>query len=75
MTDNRPDFIAQNAEPMTRDERRQWFRERAAEMRREGATWLQMSVDNADAPTVALVEGWRERPANQPRPRFQFTRA
>ena len=57
-----PDFIAQNGEPMTVEERRAWFDTRAEEMRAEGATWLQFAVDDADNPTVALVEGWRQQP-------------
>ena len=68
-----PDFAAQNGEPMTGKERQKWFQARAAEMKDQGATWLQMAVDDADNPTITLIEGWRQRPTKQPAPLFLMT--
>ena len=45
MTDTAPDFVAQNGEPMTGDERMAWFRARYEEFREKGATWGQMAVE------------------------------
>ena len=67
-----PDFVAQTAEPMTRDERLAWFQERNREFKERGATWAQYSVDDADNPKIALFEGWLVRPKEQPAPHFQM---
>ncbi len=65
-----PDFAVQNGEPMTGKERQKWFQACAAEMKEQGATWLQMTVDDADKPRLTLIEGWRQRPTEQPAPHF-----
>lgn len=69
----KPDFVAQSAELMTGNQRREWFQARAVEFKEQGATWLQFSVDDADNPKIALIEGWRARPKVQPAPHFQMT--
>ena len=71
MTD--PDFVAQTAEPMTADERREWFKVHYAEFREKGATWGQMAVDDTYDPMILLCEGWIVRPNVQPEPHFQMT--
>ena len=68
-----PDFVAQTAEPMTGDERRAWFQERAREFRDSGAAWMQQSVDDTRDPMTSLAEGWLVRPKVQPAPYFQRT--
>ena len=70
-----PDFVAQSAELMTKDERHNWFQTRAREMREKKATWLQMSVDPERDPMTTLIEGWLVRPHVQPEPHFQMTYA
>ncbi len=65
-----PDLSAQSAEQRTPSERRAWFQCRAEDMRDEGATWRRMTVDDAGDPTVTLIEGWFERPAEQVAPHF-----
>lgn len=73
MTEPEPFYIAQTAEKMTGDERYSWFARRTAEAKHEGAKWCRMSVDDADRPTMCLFEAWRERPADEGEPRWQFT--
>lgn len=69
-----PDFVAQTAELISGDERRAWFKARTDEFRKQGATWMQVAVDDTDDPKVTLAEGWRLRPKEQPKPHFQMTR-
>ena len=68
-----PVYIAQTAEPMSRDERRAWFQARGDDAREKGATWLRFSVDDAEKPTMALVEGWLKRPDDEGPQRWQMT--
>ena len=46
--------------------------EGGAEARAGGSTHIRMSVDNADNPTMALLEGWIDRPADEGEPRWQM---
>lgn len=68
----KPDFSRQSAEPMTADERKEWFIEAGQAMHKDGAIWFQYSVDDADNPTIALIEGWERRPETQPKPCFHL---
>ena len=72
MTD--PDYLAQHGDfgSLDREERMAWWRSRGAEARAGGITHIRMSVDNADNPTMALLEGWIERPADEGEPRWQM---
>lgn len=67
-----PDYLAQTAEPMTPDERREWFRSRAREAGAQGCVHGRMSVDDAENPTMALVEAWKVRPSDEGEPRWQM---
>jgi hypothetical protein len=67
-----PDFFAQTAEPMHKQQRYWWFCHRIDEFRALGATWVQMTVDEERTPEIALIEGWIERPETQPEPVFQM---
>ena len=70
----KPDFISQTAEPMSKVETYEWFRNCSSRMRNEGATWIQYSMDPNSSPTIYLVEGWKIRPAIQPNPEFQMVK-
>ena len=72
MMEGSPDFVVQSAEPMTKDERWNWFQTCAREMREKKATWLQMSFDPKHDPMITLIEGWLVRPQVQPEPHFQM---
>lgn len=67
-----PDFIAQNGEPMTRDERLDWIRARINDA---GAPRLVRASVHPDMPNLTLVEAWNEPPPNyeQGEPRWQLT--
>lgn len=71
--DDAPDFSAQTADVPT-GEQHAWFRARADEMRKEGATWLRFAR-HPDNPSLILVEGWRVRPDREPPPCFHLTAA
>lgn len=66
-----PDFISQTAEPMTPEQRMEWFRWRAADAEEKGATWHRFS-SCPEMPEVILHEGWKVRPQDQGEPRFQM---
>ena len=70
-----PEYLAQTADfaDRTPDERRQWFQMRAGDAHRKGMTWLRFTVDHADNPTMALVEGWIVQPEDDGEPRWQMT--
>lgn len=74
MTEN-PDFSAQTAEPLTADERRQWFQSRAKEFRDKGAVEVRVSIDDTHSPMISLTEGWLTKPKNPPPPHFHMTHA
>ncbi|WP_305096474.1 hypothetical protein [Croceibacterium aestuarii] len=63
-----PDFASQNGEKMDEAERHKWFAEVGEEMRQRGASHVRYSFD-PDL-SIALVEGWRVVPANEPPPRY-----
>ena len=67
-----PDFISQTAEPMTPEQRQEWFRWRVTEAENEGATFHRYSHHPGN-PDILLHEGWKVRPDDQGEPRFQFT--
>ena len=52
---------------------RAWWGKREAEARAEGCTFFRYSYD-ADDDSIALIEGWRERPADQGPLRFFATK-
>jgi len=68
--DASPDFVAQNGEILTGGEAFRWFQARAAGFSEKGATWLRMTVDDADNPTLRLIEGWLIRPHPEPPAHF-----
>lgn len=57
-----PDLCAQSAEPMNAEQARQWFSDAAASLRGQGADTVRYAVNDADNPTIFLVEGWRQCP-------------
>ncbi len=69
---SKPDFSVQSGDPMTNDERRQWICNAIQDLRKCGATETRAAVDNADTPTIVLVEGWITRPnwSDVPEPEF-----
>ena len=68
------DYAQQSAEPMSFAERLAWFQSRAREMKAEGATFFQFSIDDATTPKICLIEGWRERQNPSPAPQFFMTK-
>ena len=69
-----PDYLRQTAEwaGMDANQRDAWWRETFEEMKAIGCTWMRRSVDS-DEPTMALCEGWKERPADEGPIRWQMT--
>ena len=76
-TAGEPFYVVQHSEAakLSGEGLLEWFRECAVEARKEGAVLLRYSVDDAEAPTMALVEGWRKRPSDQGPIRWQLTLA
>lgn len=72
-----PEYLRQHGgfSELTPDERWAWFDSCAVEARAEGATFFRASVDNAENPTMALVEGWKKQPRDQGPIRWQMTLA
>lgn len=64
-----PIYVVQTAEPRSPDELRAWLRERAQEARAEGCGWFRASL-HSDHEGLALIEGWRTRPADEGAPRW-----
>ena len=69
-----PIYLAQTAEPMSDDGRRQWIRERVDEGWAKGAAFFRASI-HAEILTLTLVEGWEKQPADQGEIRWQLTEA
>lgn len=67
-----PDFIAQCGDPMTDEQRREWVKRTAEEFRNKGSMFSRITL-HAEIPDLILFEGWRERPEDQGKPRFQLT--
>jgi hypothetical protein len=71
-----PDYLAQTAEPTTKEGRRQWIEARRDEARTEGVTHARLSWDAHL--NLILFEGWKVRPVDEDgnldegTPRFQF---
>ena len=63
-----PTYIAQTAEPMTREERVNWIRSRIPDAREQGAMWWRAMVSDEG---WTLFEAWPERPADEGEPRWQ----
>lgn len=74
-TMTKPEYLRQTAERMTTAERRQWFQTCNDEAKDEGITWMRFSVDDANNPKIALVEGWNVQPEEEGPIRFQLTYA
>ena len=70
-----PQYIRQHGSfaSLTPDERRAWFQEAINEAGSERCTFVRASVDDAETPTMALLEGWAVQPADQGAPRWQLT--
>jgi len=66
-----PDFVSQCAEPMTPEQRMEWFRWRAAAAEEKGATFHRYSIC-PEMPDVILHEGWKVRPDDQGEPKFDM---
>lgn len=69
----KPDFSAQTGEPMTRNEKNEWFRNRVKEFRDKGATHMRAAWDDSFEPPLYLVEGWLVEPEDFPPPFFHLT--
>lgn len=67
-----PEFIAQNGEHLTAEQRRQWFRSRTEEAKAEGAVLCRYSVHET-MPNLILFEAWTARPSDQGEPRWQIS--
>ncbi len=67
-----PDFISQTGECETEEDGRRWIRERADEMRAQGAVLLRASI-HPDFDHLLLMEGWKEYTEDQGEPRWQLT--
>ena len=66
-----PEFLSQTGDPMTQEQRMEWFRWRAADAAERGATFHRFSIF-PEMPHVILHEGWKARPQDQGEPRFQM---
>jgi hypothetical protein len=67
-----PDYLAQTAEPMTRDERLAWISARSSEAKAAGCQICRASVHEV-YPDLIIFEGWRDRNADQSvTPAWQF---
>ena len=66
-----PEFIAQTAEPMAKDEIQVWITAQVEAGRAQGATFFRAAT-HPDITGLFLVEGWNERPNDQGEPRFQM---
>lgn len=71
-----PFYIKQHGSfgSLTPQERREWFASCAKEASEEGGKLKRFSVDDADNPTMGLVESWEEKWVDdQGEPRWQLT--
>ena len=66
-----PDFLSQTAEPMTPEQRQEWFRFEAFQAAENGATFHRYSVHPENL-ELLLYEGWKVRPDNQGEPPWQL---
>ena len=70
-----PFYIRQTAEPMTQDQRRDWFQTCAQEAKAEGAQHARFTIHPA-FPSLCLVEAWKERVvADEGEPRWAIRSA
>ena len=69
-----PDFLSQNGEALTDDERRAWFKARSAEAYEQGAVMARYSIHET-IPNLALFEAWKIAPQSQGEPRWQLVAA
>ena len=67
-----PLYIAQTAEPMTAEERWNWWQARARDAHEVGAFWRRMTIHET-IPHLNLIEAWAEQPDDPGEPRFQFS--
>ena len=72
-----PDYLRQHGAfaELSSDERWNWFQTAAKEAKAEGITWARYSVDSSEAPTMALVEGWKVRPDDEGPIRWQMAQS
>lgn len=70
---NEPDFLSQNGEDITTEQRDEWFKARTDEAKAAGATLARYSI-HPDIPHLALFEAWIKPPKNfeQGEPRWQL---
>lgn len=57
------DFVSHSAERLNADQRRAWFKARAAAANKSGARWHRFNLDEATG--ILSYEGWKVRPANE----------
>jgi len=66
-----PEFIAQTAEPMDKEEVKVWIQVQVEAGKAQGATFFRATC-HPNFPEILLVEGWSKRPNDQGEPRFQM---
>ncbi len=73
-TNEEPDFLSQNGDALTDEERRAWFKVRAAEANEQGAVMARYSIHET-IPNLALFEAWKVAPTSQGEQRWQLVPA
>lgn len=73
-TTHEPEYLRQYGplQGIEPDEYRAWFRACEEEAKAEGIKFMRLSVDDVDYTTMALFEGWKERPIDQGPVRWQM---
>lgn len=70
---NRPDYLAQTGEVMTRQQRHDWIIARGVEAQRKLGDICSVRItDHPTMPNLILYEAWIEEHINLPPPGFAF---